>query len=129
MFIKDIGSILPTSRSGPNGRIRLEKHPNAIKRALHYKELLDSGQVDSQGELARLSGTPRTTVSAYLRLLGLDEEVRAEALNLSDEDERVARLTEPRLRHPRGPPASRATEAVPGLLDATEPHEASRRDR
>jgi len=38
-------------------------------------------------------------MSAYLRLLGLDEEVRAEALNLSDEDERVARLTEPRLRH------------------------------
>ena len=46
--------------------------------------------MDSQGELARLSGTPRTTVSAYLRLLGLDEEVRAEALTLSDGDERVA---------------------------------------
>jgi hypothetical protein len=70
--------------------------------------------VDSQGELSWLCGTPRTTISAYLRLLGLDEELRAEALNLSDEDERVARLTEPRLRHPRGPPASRATEAVPG---------------
>jgi hypothetical protein len=49
--------------------------------------------------LSRLCGTPRTTISAYLRLLGLDEEVREEALNLSDEDERVARLTEPRLRH------------------------------
>ena len=48
-------------------------------------------------------GTPRTTISAYLRLLGLDEEVRAEALNLSDEDERVARFTEPRLRHLVGP--------------------------
>jgi len=33
---------------------------------------------------------PRTTISAYLRLLGLDEEVRTEALNLSVEDERVA---------------------------------------
>ena len=66
---------------------------------LVLNELLDSGQVDSQGELSRLSGTPRTTISAYLRLLGLDEEVRAEALNLSVEDERVARLTEPRLRH------------------------------
>ncbi len=64
--------------------------------------------------MSRLSGTPRTTMSAYLRLLGLDEEVRAEALNLSDEDERVARLTEPRLRHPPGPPAGRANEAVPG---------------
>ena len=38
--------------------------------------------------MSRLCGTPRTTISAYLRLLGLDEEVRAEALNLSDEGER-----------------------------------------
>ncbi len=86
--------------------------------------------MDSQGELSRLCGTPRTTISAYLRLLGLDEEVRAEALNLSDEDERVARLTEPRLRHLVGLQDGRATEAFPGaLLDATEPHEASRRVR
>ena len=80
-------------------RLKIDKHPNALKQALHYRELLESGQADSQGELSRLCGTPRTTISAYLRLLGLDEEVRAEALNLSDEDERVARLTEPRLRH------------------------------
>ena len=129
IFIKDIGSILPTSRSGPNGRIRLEKHPNAIKRALHYKELLDSGQVDSQGELSRLSGTPRTTISAYLRLLGLDEEVRAEALNLSVEDERVARLTELRLRHLVGLQPAEQLRQFRALLDATEPHEASRRIR
>ena len=65
--------------------------------------------------MSPLCGTPRTTISAYLRLLGLDEEVRAEALNLSDEDERVARLTEPRLRHLVGlPGAGRATETVPG---------------
>ena len=96
-------------------RLKVDKHPNALKQALHYRELLESGQADSQGELSRLCGTPRTTISAYLRLLGLDEEVRAEALNLSDEDERVARLTEPRLRHLGGPPgAGRATEAVPG---------------
>ena len=48
-----------TKRKNPP-RLKLEKHPNAIRRALHYKELLDSGQVDSQGELSRLSGTPRT---------------------------------------------------------------------
>ncbi len=42
-----------TKRKNPP-RLKLEKHPNAIKRALHYKELLDSGQVDSQGELSRL---------------------------------------------------------------------------
>ena len=45
--------------------------------------------------MSRLCGTPRTTISAYLRLLGLDEEIRAEALNLSVEDERVTRLTNP----------------------------------
>ena len=39
-----------TKRKNPP-RLKLEKHPNAIRRALHYKELLDSGQVDSQGEL------------------------------------------------------------------------------
>jgi hypothetical protein len=109
--------------------LKLEKHPNAIKRALHYKELLDSGQVDSQGELSRLSGTPRTTISAYLRLLGLDEELRAEALNLSDEDERVARLTEPRLRHLVGLQPTEQLRQFRALLDATEPHEASRRVR
>ena len=116
-----------TKRKNPP-RLKLE-HPNAIKRALHYKELLDSGQVDSQGELSRLSGTPRTTISAYLRLLGLDEEVRAEALNLSDEDERVARLTEPRLRHLVGLQPAEQLRRFRALLDATEPHEASRRVR
>ena len=83
--------------------------------------------MDSQGELSRLSGTPRTTISAYLRLLGLDEEVRAEALNLSDEDERVARLTEPRLRHLVGLQPAEQLRQFRALLDATEPHEASRR--
>ena len=117
-----------TKRKNPP-RLKLEKHPNAIKRAFHYKELLDSGQVDSQGELSRLSGTPRTTISAYLRLLGLDEEVRAEALNLSDEDERVARLTEPRLRHLVGLQPAEQLRQFRALLDATEPHEASRRIR
>ena len=71
-------------------RLKVDKHPNALKQALHYRELLESGHADSQGELSRLCGTPRTTISAYLRLLGLDEELRAEALNLSDEDERVS---------------------------------------
>ena len=83
--------------------------------------------------MSRLCGTPRTTISAYLRLLGLDEEVRAEALNLSDEDERVARLT--RLTEPRLSNTSWASSQAEQLrqfrvlLDATEPHEASRRVR
>ena len=67
-------------------RLKVEKHPNALKQALHYQELLDSGQADSQSELARLCSTPRTTITAYLRLLRLDAEVRAEALSLSDDE-------------------------------------------
>ena len=117
-----------TKRKNPP-RLKLEKHPNAIRRALHYKELLDSGQVDSQGELSRLSGTPRTTISAYLRLLGLEEKVRAEALNLSDGNERVARLTEPRLRHLVGLQPAEQLRQFRALLDAKEPHEVSRRVR
>ena len=68
-------------------------------------------------------------MSAYLRLLGLDEEVRAEALNLSDENERVARLTEPRLRHLVGLQPAEQLRQFRAFLDATEPHEASRRVR
>ena len=107
--------------------LKLEKHCNAFKQALHYRELLESGKADSQGELSRLCGTPCTTISAYLRLLGLDEEVRAEALNLSDEDERVARLTEPLLRHLVGLQPAEQLRQFRALL--TEPHEASRRVR
>jgi hypothetical protein len=80
------------------GRLKIEKHANAFKQALYYQDLLASGQADSQGQLARLCGTPRTTISAYLRLLGIDEKVRAEALGISDDDPRIALLTEPRLR-------------------------------
>ena len=87
-------------RKGCKSRhLKLEKHPNAIKQALQYQVLLDSGQVDSQTELARISGTPRTTISSYLRLLGLSEEVRVEALSVADDDDRISALTEPRLRH------------------------------
>ena len=60
----------------------------------------------------------------------MNEEVREEALNLSDEDERVVRLTEPRLRHLVGlqEPVEELRQ-FRALLDATEPHEASRRIR
>ena len=54
----------------------------------------------------------------------MDGEVRAEALNLSDEDERVARLTEPRLRHLVGLQPAEQLRQFRALLDATEPHEA-----
>ena len=79
-------------------RLKTEKHPNAIKQALHYQDLLESGQADSQGDLARLIGTPRSTISNYLRLLGLPKDIQTEALGIDDDDERISMLTEGRLR-------------------------------
>ena len=63
----------PYIQIGRKGRkprhLKPQKYPNAIKQALHYQDLLESGQADSQGKLAHLIGTPRTTISNYLRLL------------------------------------------------------------
>ena len=93
----------PYIRIGKKGQkphyLKIVKHPNPIKRAYCFQELLDSGQADSQGDLSRRVGIPRTTITAYLRLLALDAEVQAEALALEDDDERLSRLTEPRLRY------------------------------
>ena len=93
---------VPYIQTGPkrpkSRRLKVSKHRNAVKQALHYQDLLDSGQADSQVELAQLTRTPRPTISAYLRLLGLDEEVRAKALSLPDDDPRTPVLTEARLR-------------------------------
>ena len=93
----------PYIRIGQKGRkprcLKIVKDPNPIKRAHCFQELLDSGEADSQGDLSRRIGIPRTTITAYLRLLDLDAEVQAEALALEDDDERLSRLTEARLRH------------------------------
>ena len=59
---------------------------------------MDSGQADSQGDLSRRCGIPRTTITAYLRLLDLDTEVQALLLQLDDADPRLQGLTEARLR-------------------------------
>lgn len=96
----------PYIRIGHKGRERhapkVRRHANALKQARHYRDLLDSGQVDSQTHLARLTDTPRSTISAYMRLLGLPEEVQAEALQIGDSDPRARHLTEARLRHLHG---------------------------
>jgi len=78
--------------------MKFEQQANAVKQAMQYKAVLASGAVDSQTELARLSGIPRTTLSAYLRLLRLDGSVRAAALGVEDDDARLGVLTEARLR-------------------------------
>ena len=92
-------------------------HRNPLKQALHYQALLDAGEVDSQTELARLCRTPRSTISAYLRLLGLDAEVQAEALALNDDDERLAGLTESRLRRLMGREAREQRRRFHALID------------
>ena len=93
----------PYIRIGEKGRkprlLKVQKYPNPLKQALCYRQLLESGQADSQSELARLCGTPRSTVSAYLRLLELDEEIQGVILGLEDGDDRLERITEARLRH------------------------------
>ena len=54
--------------------------------------------MDSQAELAKLTTTPRTTISAYLRLRDPDPEIQSFALDLDDADERLEAITEVRLR-------------------------------
>ncbi len=93
----------PFIQIGRKGRkprqLKEKKHANALKQAQHYQDLLATGQVDSQAELARLTGTPRSTISAYLRLLRLAPEIQSFALDLEDADDRHGVLTESRLRY------------------------------
>ncbi len=108
-------------RQGPKlRRLKVNKHRNPIKRALCFRELLDSGQADSQGDLSRRCSIPRTTISAYLRLLDLDAEVQACLLQLDDSDQRLQRLTEPRLRHLHGQDAESQRQRLQGLLCGSE---------
>ncbi len=97
-------------------RLKAIKHSNPIKQALCFRELLDSGQADSQGDLSRRCGTPRTTITAYLRLLDLDAEVQACLLQLDDDDQRLQRLTEARLRQLHGQDARAQRQCLQGLL-------------
>lgn len=84
-------------RRQPN-RLKVPEYRNPLKRALHYRELLDSGLADTQQQLAQLTATPRPTIAAYLRLLSLDEQIQSQALSVSDLDGRMAALTLSRLR-------------------------------
>ena len=114
----------PYIRIGQEGqkahRLEVRKHSNPIKQALCFRELLDSGQADSQGDLSRRCGTPRTTITAYLRLLDLDAEVQACLLQLDDDDPRLQRLTEARLRQLHGQDARAQQRCLQGLLLGSE---------
>lgn len=112
----------PYIRIGKKGRkprrLKVDKHPNPIKRALRLRELLDSGQADSQGDLSRRCGIPRTTITAYLRLLDLDPQVQACLLQLDDADQRLRQLSEPRLRRLHGQDAQIQRRRIRQLLDS-----------
>ncbi len=97
--------------------LKVAKHRNPLKQALAYQALLDAGAVDSQTELARLCSTPRSTISAYLRLLGLDAKVQAETIALDDDDERLDTLTESQLRGLLGKRSSDQRKRLSVLLD------------
>ena len=79
-------------------RLNVATECNPLKQALQFSELIATGQADSQIELASLSGIPRSTISAYLRLLDLDPDIKSGVLSLDSSDDRLTCLTEARLR-------------------------------
>ncbi len=73
-------------------------HPNYLKRATYYHELLDKGYVQSQTELAKQVGISRTKTRLILRLLKLDEEIKDFILSLDDSDPRLSAVAVYRLQ-------------------------------
>ena len=61
-------------------------HPNDLKRALYYHELLEKGHVQSQTALAKQVGISRTKTRLILRLLKLDEKIKDFILKIDDSD-------------------------------------------
>jgi hypothetical protein len=57
---------------------------NPIYLAIEYKEMIDSGKVNNQAELAKLKGISRAKVTQILNLLKLDSLIIQELEKLSD---------------------------------------------
>lgn len=74
------------------------QHPNYIKKALYYHELLEKGHVQSQRTLAQQVGISQTKVHLILQLLKLDEEIKDFILRLDDADPRLDFLAVYRLQ-------------------------------
>ena len=68
-------------------------HPNYLKRALYYHELLDKGYIESQTALAKQVGISRTQTRLILQLINLDTEIKDFILRLDDSDPRLSFLT------------------------------------
>ena len=110
-------SYIEIGRQPQRCALTVATHRNPLKQALEYQALLDTGEAYSQAELARLCRTQRSTISAYLRLLGLDAKVKAEAMTLDDSDERLDRLTEAQLRGLLGKRSSDQLKSLRVLLN------------
>ena len=68
-------------------------HPNYLKRALYYQELLDKGDIESQTALAKQVGISRTQTRLILQLLKLDEKIKDFILKIDDSDPRLSFMT------------------------------------
>ena len=73
-------------------------HPNDLKRARYYQELLEKGHIESQTALAKRVGISRTKTRLILQLLKLDEEIKDFILKIDDSDPRLDFLTVYRLQ-------------------------------
>ena len=65
---------------------------------IRYKELLGSGNIETQANLASFLGVSWTKVTQMLNLLKLDAEIIEMVSRLDEEDERLKKLTERRLQ-------------------------------
>ena len=74
------------------------QHPNYIKKALYYQELLEKGHVQSQRTLAKQVGISQTKIYLILQLLKLDEEIKDFILKIDDSDPRLDFLAVYRLQ-------------------------------
>ena len=74
------------------------QHPNYLKKALYYHELLKKGHVQSQRTLAQQVGISQTKVHLILQLLKLDEEIKDFILKIDDSDPRLDFLAVYRLQ-------------------------------
>ena len=73
-------------------------HPNYLKKALYYHELLEKGHVQSQTALAKHVGISRTKTRLILRLLNLDEKIKDFIMKIDDSDPGLSFLSVYRLQ-------------------------------
>ena len=74
------------------------QHPNYLKKALYFQELLEKGHAQSQRILAKQVGISQPKIHLILQMLKLDEEIKDFILKLCDSDPRLDFLTVYRLQ-------------------------------